>query len=286
MLYSKLESFIRSKYESRRWALDGSPPTDPSTLDNGSAAPSSRQQPLPQSNTPSPSASQPSHAPSNSVSGRASITTRQPQARQLLSANYPTNDQRQPTTRAITLPSVTQEPTQTPAEPENDIFSLDFHAPPVSSFGNPITGSTTQQVPKKDMKQDILSLYSSAVGTTPSAFGQFGGVQTSTWGSQAQPQPTSMLGNSGPGMWGASSGWTGAAAAPVVPPAQGNLWSNSGAAAPGFPQQTQLFNTNDVWGSSGSIAAPNQDLFSAPGGGIVASQKQDDVFGDLWGGFK
>ena len=34
-LLSKMESFIRSKYESRRWALEGSPPEDPSTLENG-----------------------------------------------------------------------------------------------------------------------------------------------------------------------------------------------------------------------------------------------------------
>ena len=29
----KVESFIRSKYELRRWAMDGSPPEDPSVLD-------------------------------------------------------------------------------------------------------------------------------------------------------------------------------------------------------------------------------------------------------------
>jgi len=166
-------------------------------------------------------------------------------------------------------------------EPENDIFSLDFHAPSVSSIGNPIVSTTTQQVSKKDVKQDILSLYSSSAGTNTSAFG---GTPTSTWGSQAQPQSTSMLGNGGPGLWGASSGWTGTPAASVIPPAQVNLWNNSGMTAPGFPkQQTQLFNTNDVWGSSGSIAVPKQDLFNAPD---AASQKNDDVFGDLWGGFK
>src|SRR5882724_10888021 len=29
-----MESFIRSKYESRRWALEGPPPRDPSVLEN------------------------------------------------------------------------------------------------------------------------------------------------------------------------------------------------------------------------------------------------------------
>ncbi len=35
----KIESFIRSKYESRRWAKDGPPPADPSVLDGGESAP-------------------------------------------------------------------------------------------------------------------------------------------------------------------------------------------------------------------------------------------------------
>lgn len=37
----KIESFIRSKYETRRWAKDGPPPSDPSVLDGGAPAPSS-----------------------------------------------------------------------------------------------------------------------------------------------------------------------------------------------------------------------------------------------------
>ncbi|TFK71737.1 Arf GTPase activating protein, partial [Pluteus cervinus] len=31
----KMDAFIRSKYESRRWALEGPPPSDPSVLDDG-----------------------------------------------------------------------------------------------------------------------------------------------------------------------------------------------------------------------------------------------------------
>ncbi|EJD54941.1 Arf GTPase activating protein, partial [Auricularia subglabra TFB-10046 SS5] len=31
----KIESFIRSKYESRRWAMEGPPPSDPSVLESG-----------------------------------------------------------------------------------------------------------------------------------------------------------------------------------------------------------------------------------------------------------
>ena len=35
---SKIESFIRSKYESRRWAMDGPPPADPAELEQGGGA--------------------------------------------------------------------------------------------------------------------------------------------------------------------------------------------------------------------------------------------------------
>ncbi|KAF7326263.1 ArfGap-domain-containing protein [Mycena kentingensis (nom. inval.)] len=34
----KMESFIRFKYESQRWVMDGPPPQDPSPLDSGAAA--------------------------------------------------------------------------------------------------------------------------------------------------------------------------------------------------------------------------------------------------------
>jgi stromal membrane-associated protein len=69
---------------------------------------------------------------------------------------------------------------------------------------------------------------------------------------------------------------------------QGNIWNNPSVAAPGLPQQqTHLFNTNDVWGSSGSNTSPIQGSVIVPGGGgLAASHKKDDVFGDLWGGFK
>jgi hypothetical protein len=42
-LFSKIESFIRSKYESRRWAVSGPQPTDPSVLEEGGAGASPAQ---------------------------------------------------------------------------------------------------------------------------------------------------------------------------------------------------------------------------------------------------
>ncbi|PPQ97659.1 hypothetical protein CVT26_002471 [Gymnopilus dilepis] len=292
----KMESFIRSKYESRRWALDGPPPVDPSVLDNGASSnptTSSPPAPPPQQQQPSiPSASsssRPTHAPSPSYSARAPaappVTTRQPQTHQLLSSNYtnrPTGVV--PTAAAQPAAQPTPPAAQQPAAPMNDLFSLDFHAPATPAQSAPET--------KKDVKQDILSLFSSPTVSTPAApagFGQFNN-QAAIWGGAApQQQPlqqapapaTSMMGTNGPGMWGTSSGWTGAQAVPAQP----NVWATPTATS--VPQQQSLFNTSAVWGAPApSAAAPAApDLF----GSSFASQpapKKDDVFGDIWGGFK
>ncbi|KIM39153.1 hypothetical protein M413DRAFT_447485 [Hebeloma cylindrosporum] len=297
----KMESFIRSKYESRRWALDGPPPTDPSILDNGAAsAPASSSQPPPtppQQRSSIAPTSRPTHTPSHSLSARAPlaapVTTRQ--THQLLSSNYtnrPTGVV--PTPSAPVAPPPVQ---QEPKAPANDLFSLDFHAPATPA-------SAPAPEPKKDVKQDILSLFSTphpAAAGPGAAFNQFN--QTAYWGGggvpqqqhpvqQQQPQQpaamTGMMGNNGPGMWGVSSGWGGA---PAMPP-QPNVWGAPAAApapAPSIPQhQMNLFNTNAVWGAP-TPAAPGGaagDLFGSFPTQTQHAQQKDDAFGDIWGGFK
>ncbi|KJA29482.1 hypothetical protein HYPSUDRAFT_196832 [Hypholoma sublateritium FD-334 SS-4] len=279
----KMESFIRSKYESRRWALDGPPPADPSVLDT---AASSAEQPAPPPPVPAQAqpqyatSSRPTHAPTNSFSTRtpaaAPVTTRQPQGHQLLSSNYvnrPTGPvpAPQPTAAAARAP----QPALPPKAPENDLFSLDFHAP-----ATPVAPE-----PKKDVKQDILSLFATApaaAAPVAAGFGQFAN-QTAQWGApppvQQPPPQTSMMGNSGAGMWGASSGWTGSVAA------QPSVWGAP--AAQVIPQQ-QMFNTNDVWGApaAGAATTPAPDPFGAFSTVAQPAAKKDDVFGDIWGGFK
>ncbi|EPQ61165.1 ArfGap-domain-containing protein [Gloeophyllum trabeum ATCC 11539] len=295
----KIESFIRSKYETRRWAMDGPLPADPSVLDNGAevapAAPAS----------PPPAMSAPSHSSRPSVVQGVStrqpappVTTRQPQPHQLLST---TVQQSKAAAAQVQAPSHQQTPAPAPAPaPENDLFSLDFHSPPTPS--NNSMSPTSTSAPKKDVKQDILSLFSapSPVAATPVAqpgFGTFGvaPAAASPWG-QPQAQPThahtqsqssvSMMGTNGAGMWGASSGWS----APV-PPAQGNLWSNPASQPAPAAQQDSLFAMNDVWSSSAATTAPaaaSNDLFGSPFSTTAPAQtqKKDDVFGDLWGDFK
>jgi stromal membrane-associated protein len=286
-----MESFIRSKYESRRWALDGPPPTDPSILDNSASTPASSSQPAP--TPPQQRSSRPTHSPSHSLSSRAPlavpVTTRQ--THQLLSSNYtnrPTGAI--PTPAAPVAPAVQQQP----KAPENDLFSLDFHAP--------ATPATAAPEPKKDVKQDILSLFSTPPATAAPAttFNQFN--QAAYWGGaappqqpvQQQPQPppvmTGMMGNNGPGMWGVSSGWGGGT--PAMPP-QPNVWgAPAAAAAASIPQQQMntMFNTNAVWGAPTPAAAAGPalgtDLFGSFPTQAQHAQQKDDAFGDIWGGFK
>ena len=303
-VYSKMDSFIRSKYESKRWAREGPVPSDPSVLDTGSSALAA--QPEPVAAPPPVSAPPRGHAPTSSVSSaRATpVTNRQPQPHQLLSTSMTNRPTAQPA-----APQPTQAPQQQPvaAQPAqataaNDLFSLDFH--------NPTPPAPQAQAPKKDVKQDILSLFSTPAPQAAPAYGvaqnqfaaqqpAFGQQPQNVWGAPvaAQPQqqhqqPTSMVGQNGVGMWGVSSGWNQAPAAP----AQSNLWGQPAAApapAPGLggygqpqaaPQQPSLFDTNDIWGSSNAGATGGANLF---GGSTTATQqKKDDVFGDIWGGFK
>lgn len=286
-----MESFIRSKYESRRWALDGPPPSDPAVLEGGAATSEASGPTPPAIPAPSTSSSTTRAPPAARTQTQQLPITRQPRPHQLLSTGIAGR-----ATHAVSSSATPPPPPAAPVQPAapaaapaaaNDLFTLDFH--------NPAPPAVQQQQPKKDVKQDILSLFSTpAAAPAPapaSAFGQYASAAVpaqNVWGGAgfAQPQPQaqaqttsmSMTGPPGAGtaMWGVGSGW----AAPAVP-AQPNVW---GAPAPVQQQQQSLFNTSDVWASTpalGSGAAGGTDLF-----GSSLPAKKDDAFGDLWGGFK
>ncbi|KAK2459751.1 hypothetical protein APHAL10511_008183 [Amanita phalloides] len=275
----KMESFIRSKYETRRWAMDGRPPVDPSVLDQEP----SRNVPesVPQPQEPSPP-SRPSHVTTSSISSSRvapRVTTRQPQTHQLLSTNFAIADS---TTESTPVP--TQEAKPVPPT-NNDLFSLDFHSPPTVPPAQNDDNSSSQ--PKKDVKQDILSLFSvqnQVASKAASTFNAFSSpaAAASPWasGPSHHIQPTSMIGTAGVGAWGTSSGWTGGSTAPSP---QLDLWRTSGTASL-QPQQPSLFNTSEVWNTPST--SQNQDLFNAPLTNTAPANKKDDVFGDLWGSYK
>ncbi|TRM62986.1 hypothetical protein BD626DRAFT_497202 [Schizophyllum amplum] len=268
----KMESFIRSKYESRRWAMDGPLPDDPSVYDGNAPAAAA----------PPPAASPPPAAAPAAATHRTSASiprvpiARQPQAHQLLSAAH-TNT---PRAAATPLPVAAAAPAQ--PKPADDLFSLDFHSP--SPAQSPSPTETAAQAPRKDVKQDILSLFSAAPAAAPAAPAAYGQIAAQNpWGAPAQPQVVQPAGmQASAGMWGASAPMAGGGmGAAWGAPAQPNVW---GAPA---PQPAPFDNSTSVWGSAAPVAA--QDPFGAFNNGAAASptqQKKDDAFGDLWGGFK
>ncbi|KAI0761159.1 hypothetical protein BD413DRAFT_607240 [Trametes elegans] len=297
----KMESYIRSKYESRRWAREGPPPQDPSVLE-GDAPP--EQIPAPAQPAP-PVQSVPSttHTSCASVSARS----QHGQTHQLLSASVAASRQ-----AAATPTAAPPQPAQPQAQQQQqqqqsaalDLFSLDFHAP-----ASP-PPQQQQEQPKKDVKSEIMSLFSAAsptVAAQPQAqqgafagLGGFGGQPQAAWGAGAYgqapqsagaaPAQTSMVGSAGAGvgMWGASSGWN---APPASAPAQPNIWASAGPVSAGVPaQQQSLFSTSDVWSTPAAgpaSAGVGGGLFGASSAGTTTTvQKNDDAFGDLWGGFK
>lgn len=147
-----MESFIRSKYESRRWAPDEPPPSDPRVLENQGSRTASAAESKPQE-TPLLQSSSRSSMIFSDLS--ASQVSHQPRAHQLLSSPLTKKTPAaSPVATTKSTPSV--EPARTPQAPQitqNDLFSLDFHSPPPSDVPQ-------QQPVKKDVKQDILSLFS------------------------------------------------------------------------------------------------------------------------------
>lgn len=277
----KMESFIRSKYESRRWAMEGPPPNDPSVLGGGSAA------------APEP-APAPTVEPVSPPTLPAPQTASRPvQQHNLLSSSLAARTSRPPVPQAsqpLTQVASPAAPAPAPPAPQNDLFSLDFHAPVPPQ----------PQVPKNN-KSDILSLYSSGATAGSGGFGGFGQQPAQV---PTAPQTTSMAGTTGTGMWGVQSGWAPPAHAQ---PATNDIWGSFGSAPQqSAAQHTSLFGSQDPWGSQApKPAAPPADPFGGnvwggpaagapPSGGSdlfsqpfsAAPAKKDDAFGDLWGGFK
>lgn len=183
------------------------------------------------------------------------------------------------------------------------MFSLDFHSPPPASSQTQITSSQ----PQRNVKDDILSLFSAAPPAGAGVLGGGGGG-----GAFGNPAATSMVGNAGTGMWGVQSGWNGGAPPAMQSPQQPNIWGPPQANAwsqPTVPQQQSQqpfgtfggvpsttvtsFGTQDIWGNATSpalatagVGGQTNDLFGGSFSTATTQQKKDDAFGDIWGSFK
>lgn len=190
---AKIENFIRTKYESKRWVMDG-PMPDPSSLaaDDDDDVPLSvvkEKQSLERAAShraaPDAGPSQVRRAPqpdlfaeANPLPGRAgSAPSRVPQ-------------------KAEPAP-----PKQT--KPADSLLGLDFFGEPAPAPNRPASAASTPGVQSRpDLKQSILSLYASRPPQpqqhSHSSSGSFGGMQSPPLPQQQPPQPQqSSLGGMG-----------------------------------------------------------------------------------------
>ncbi|KAL5357461.1 hypothetical protein BJX96DRAFT_144521 [Aspergillus floccosus] len=197
---AKIENFIRTKYESKRWVMDGGMP-DPSTLDIGDddvplavvqeKAKLERSASQRVATASQPPATQRRQQPSIDLFGDDDIS---PPARP--STTEPT---------ARTAPPKQPQSAPKPTRPGDSLLGLDFFgsAPPASSSGPASTASTpgaSTGMSRPDLKQSILSLYSKP---------QPAPVQherTPSFGDLASPPPQSASSSNMGGLTDAFSG--------------------------------------------------------------------------------
>lgn len=245
----KVESFIRSKYESRRWAMDAPVPKDPSVLDQGAgSAPVTTQTAAATSAdatmrpSPRPAVSQPKTNALLDLLGEDDTAVKM--------APAPTAAPIHNKAPISTVTSTSGTTTAANARASSRLFELDWDGPSSSTGLAPTPQPSTASNMSSGMraKNEILSLFSAPpppkVNTTnDSLFTSLTSVQDNGLSSQLD---TLSLGVSSP--------------------------ATSTSRAPPAPPTSDLFNTQDIWGSKEpSKKAPN---------------RADDAFADIWGDFK
>lgn len=189
---AKIENFIRTKYESKRWVMDG-PMPDPSTLD----ADGDDNMPL--------NIVQEKAKMERSASQRQAPAQTQSQSRPVANVNLFDDFTPDPPVRPSTADFVEARPTRTappapapaskPAgKPQDSLLSLDFFGnTPSAGIGRPTSAASnpTQSTNTRgDLKSSILSLYASAPKPQPAPQPQhnrepsFGAVPTSSGSKQ------------------------------------------------------------------------------------------------------
>ncbi|WVQ82055.1 hypothetical protein IAT38_004183 [Cryptococcus sp. DSM 104549] len=317
----KIESFIRSKYESRRWAMDGPPPRDPSELENGGSASTSAPAPQPTATStaaPPVPASLPKTHPllSRSVahakaSAPASAKPTPSPIIDLFGDDTPTPSQPAPTQAAA--PGPTQPPSLAPEvsapqptsaaaapAPGSSIFDLDFRAPSASS-------SHSANSRPQTAKADIMSLFSSpspaasappgggffnAAPAAPAApvhaqspYANWGGGVTSSAPPVQQNPTQAPVPTGGAQGWGGlqmdQSAW-GAPPQPSQPQVQATTASANSNPWGGNPAASPAA---DPWASTGGAGAGagSGGFFGASQPQVQAKKDDRDPFANIWG---
>jgi stromal membrane-associated protein len=217
--------------------------------------------------------SAPSRQPSAPIITPA-VSTRHTQPHRLLSAQYARGQAISQSTPAQATSTPAPAPAPVPSS-ENDLFSLDFHTPPVNAIP-----TTEAPASRKDTKQDILSLFGAQAAPSPWSHSQAQATQP-----QSQPLPpfsNATSGSSSTTNWNVGHNWSN-----PVPPVQVNVWGATTPAQQPAQQPSFHGSGSDIWGeSTGSLAGANAGAFGSSVSARNTQTNKEDVFGDIWGSFK
>jgi stromal membrane-associated protein len=259
---AKIENFIRTKYESKRWVMDG-PMPDPATLDG---------------EEPTPAAS--SAQVERTSSQRQAAPTKQSNSIDLF------GDDVSPPARPSTGPPLsTQPPSKAqPAPPKQtkpaeSLLGLDFFGAPPAAPARPSSdlgaaSGATSGPSKSDLKQSILSLYASAPKPAPQPAqpaGGFGALQS------ARPQQS--------GFGGLNDAFSTLNVAPSAPAQQDTSFSSPFASlAGGFgaPKSAAASKTTQPSLGGGSFFDPAPKSPPAPKATTTAKPGGFGGFGDVF----
>ena len=261
----KIESFIRSKYESRRWAKDGPLPSDPSVLDGGAS-----------------SSAAAVSAPAATTSGSAPPAKKAaPSAIDLLDDPSPAPASAPVKEVKSTVPEA--KPAPKASSGGGGIFDLDWHEPTPSSNPASPTTSTGASGGAKG-KNDIMSLFASKppapapMQNNAGGFGDFGSFSSAPLNSSTN----SGIGGLNSSFGGLDLSSNSTANKPTSNLAGANPWStttntSTNAGSTGASGGGGLFDTQDVWGFGNNTTTSSSSMANKP---------KDDAFADIWGDFK
>ncbi|KAE8149831.1 stromal membrane-associated protein [Aspergillus avenaceus] len=155
----KIENFIRTKYESKRWIMDG-PMPDPSTLDDGDDD-------VPLAVVQEKAKIERSASQRVAASSQPPATHRQQASIDLFADDDAISPPARPSTTDPTPRAAPKQPQSVPkpARPGDSLLGLDFFgsAQPTTNSNPASTASTpggSNRMSRPDLKQSILSLYS------------------------------------------------------------------------------------------------------------------------------
>ncbi|KAL1997552.1 hypothetical protein VTN49DRAFT_83 [Thermomyces lanuginosus] len=247
---AKIENFIRTKYELKRWVMDG-PMPDPSTLGNDDDTPLAVVQ---------EKAKLERSASQRTAPSAPSTAQRQQQQSVNLFDDDVVSPQERPSTTGPTPvsrppPSTTEQAPKQPAKQSDTLLGLDFfgntQSTPTSRPSSTTPTSGNQRMSRPDLKQSILSLYATAPKPQPQQH-----ERTSSIGDTAtsQSQSSSNLG----GLTDAFSGLS-FSPAPSSPPAS-------------KPQNQ----TSDIFASLAGLANPKPPSTTTPAASATSATSGGD----------